>query len=192
MQNIFEFKKFVKPNAKVVATIEARMGSSRLPGKVLKPFYKSTVLGFMIDRLKYSILIDEIVVATSSEIRDEEISNIARVLEYYVTKGEDDVLKRVYSAAKTNGATVVVELTGDCPLIDPIIVDQMIAGFFANQVDYHTNTVKRSYPDGMDVQVMSIEALEKAFHCSSDPYDREHVTLHLQQSRRLDFPPNIT
>ena len=98
---------------------------------------------------------------------------------------EDDVLKRVYSAAKTNGATVVVELTGDCPLIDPIIVDQMIAGFFANQVDYHTNTVKRSYPDGMDVQVMSIEALEKAFHCSSDPYDREHVTPYIYNNPDL-------
>lgn len=180
-------KEFIQSkSARIIATIEARMGSSRLPGKVLKPFHQTNVLDFMVRRVRHSSLVDDIVVATSVDPRDREIAKFCERAAISCFRGsEADVLDRVYSAAKSADATVVVELTGDCPLIDARIIDQMIMGFFVNDVDYHTNSVFRSYPDGMDVQIVKLSALRQAWQDSSDVYDREHVTPYIYNNPHL-------
>lgn len=166
---------------KIVATIEARMTSSRLPGKVLMPIMGKPMLAYLIERLKRS-RVDEIVVATTDRPTDDPIEQLATNLGVGCFRGsEEDVLGRVLLAAKSVGADVIVEITGDCPLIDPDIVDQVLDVYLSQQVDYASNTLKRTYPRGLDVQVFSTNLLDEVNILTSDPIDHEHVSLYIYE-----------
>ncbi len=167
---------------KTLITIEARMRSTRLPGKVLMPVLGRPLLALMIERLQRVWQADEIVVATTTNVADDPIVNLARQLGVGWFRGsEEDVLDRVLKAAQLAKADVLVELTGDCPLIDPAVVDQIIATFYSNQVDYCSNTLQRTYPRGMDTQVFPVSVLAEVATLTQDPADHEHVSLYIYE-----------
>ena len=168
---------------KVVATIEVRMKSSRLPGKVLLPIMGKPMLQLMIERLKYSKKLDEIVVATTTNPADDKIAALAKRLEVGWYRGsEADVLTRVLEAATKYQADLIVELTGDCPLVDPAMIDEMIEDFQRNRVDYlANNTIKQLIPRGFDIQVFPVKVLEEVARLTNDPFDRENVSLYIYE-----------
>jgi len=163
---------------KVVVVVQARMGSRRLPGKVLMPVAGKPLLAFQIDRLRQLRNADEIVVATSEEHGDDAIASFCASQGIQVVRGsKDDVLARFSAAAELSAADVVVRLTGDCPLIDPAIVDHVIDTLLATPtLQYVSNTIDRTYPRGMDVEAFSRTALDDAHRRAVRQYDREHVT----------------
>lgn len=166
---------------RTVCTIEARMGSTRLPGKVLAEVAGKPLLAHMVERLKRVRELDEIVIATTLNVADDPIIVLARELDIGCFRGsEDDVLQRVLLAAEANGADVVVETTGDCPLIDPSIVSEVIRRFLCDPVvDYCSNIIERTFPDGMDVEVFWMDVLSEADRYATDPADREHVSTYI-------------
>lgn len=167
----------MKNNKKIVATIEARMTSTRLPGKVLFEIGGKPALEFMIDRIKQSRLVDDIVVATTVNNSDQPIIGLCnKIACKYFRGSEEDVLLRVLDAAKSVNADIIVELTGDCPFIDPEIIDKVIELYFSGDYDYASNVVERSFPDGFDTQVFSVQSLEKVSRLTDDPIDRVHVS----------------
>ncbi len=167
---------------KVVATIEARMTSSRLPGKVLLPALGEPMLMHLIRRLRAVPSIDEIVIATTINATDDPIVAFANAAGVSCFRGsEEDVLSRVIAAADSANAQILVEITGDCPVIDPGLVEQTIRMFFQHQVDYVSNSLVRSYPDGMDTQVMWLEALKSSASQTLDRLDHEHVSRYICQ-----------
>jgi spore coat polysaccharide biosynthesis protein SpsF len=167
---------------KVVSTIEARLRSSRLPGKVLRPAVGKPMLELLIERLRRARRIDEIVVATTDNPADDAIEELARRLGAGCFRGsEEDVLDRVLRAAQSVAADVIVEITGDCPLTDPRIVDRMVEVYLANKVDYVANVLKRTYPDGLEVQVFATALLAEVASLTQDPADREHVSLYIYE-----------
>lgn len=167
---------------KLVATIEARMASTRLPGKVLHEIIGVPMLGHLITRLEASETIDEIVVASTTNSEDDAIEDYCRSRGTAIFRGdEEDVMGRVLQAAASRAADVVVETTGDNPLLDPEIIDVHVETFLANSADYVSNVVIPSYPDGMDVQVFSLDTLRRSESVAKNPLDREHVTRHIRQ-----------
>lgn len=177
---------------KIGAVIQARVSSKRLPGKVLKtlPFGKSlTVLQQVIRRLKKVKRLDDIIVATSSEKGDGEIIKISEKENIKWFKGSlDDVLERYYLTAKENELEVIVRITSDCPCIDFEVVDLVIDKHLKHQADYTSNVLfKRTYPHGLDVEVLSFSALEKAYKEGKSDFDREHVCPYLYQTNPQSF-----
>lgn len=168
---------------KVVAIIQARVGSTRLPGKVLKDLCGETVLARVVNRTRRATLLDEVVVATSVQPADDAIVRECERLKARVFRGsEQDVLDRYYQAAKDAKAEVVVRITSDCPLIDAEVCDRTIRAFLGARVDYASNVLERTYPRGLDTEVMSIYALESAWRDAHEPDQREHVTPFLYQN----------
>ncbi|GEN45511.1 cytidylyltransferase domain-containing protein [Alkalibacillus haloalkaliphilus] len=166
---------------KIVAIIQARMGSTRLPGKVLKPILSKPLLAYQIDQLKHSKLIDQLVIATTTASRDDAIVDFCKSqgITYY-RGSETDVLKRYEETAKTFNANVVVRLTSDCPLIDSTVVDSVIGHFLTNRAyDYVSNTIKRTFPRGMDTEVFTYELLKEADQNATLKREREHVTTYM-------------
>jgi spore coat polysaccharide biosynthesis protein SpsF len=181
---------------RVVASIEARTGASRLPGKVLKPIAGSPALARMIRRVKAAKRLDGIVVATTDRPADEAVAALARCEGVAVFRGsEDDVLDRVLRAQQAMGADVIVELCGDCPLIDPAVIDRAVAFYAEGSADLVTTTHPQSYPQGMDVEVFALAALAEVAANVHDPAVREHVSLYFYQHperyrvANLDAPP---
>jgi len=171
---------------KIVATIEARMTSSRLPGKVLMPVLGKPMLHYLVLRLRAVPSIDAIVLATTSNATDDPLEAFATETGIACFRGsEDDVMQRVVDAAESTAADIVVEITGDCPIIDPEIVEQTIRMFKAHDADYVGNAQVRSYPDGMDVQVFRLNTLKRSAALTIDRLDREHVTLHIRNHPEL-------
>lgn len=172
---------------KTVAIIQARMSSTRLPGKVMKTLCGRTVLSHVIGRVKVCALIDEVVVATSTLAADDVIVSEAESCGASSFRGsEDDVLDRYYRAAAEHNAATVVRITSDCPLIDPALLCDMVDRFngvlrSGGDVDYLSNTLTRSYPRGLDVEVFSFGALEKSHKEATMPHEREHVTPYMHQ-----------
>lgn len=167
---------------KIVAIVQARMGSTRLPNKVMKPIGGVPMIELLLARLAKSKHIDQIVLATSTDERNTTLVNHVQKLGYTCVRGsESDVLDRYLVAARQAQADVVVRITGDCPLIDPALVDQVIEQFKAQGVDYLSNTAPASYPDGLDTEVFTLQALERAGRESQDPFDHEHVTPYLRK-----------
>lgn len=165
---------------KIVATIEARMTSSRLPGKVLLEAGGKSMLRHLVDRLKTVPSLDEIVLATTVNSTDNILEDFAKQNGIRCYRGsENDVMNRVIEAAVFADTDIVVEITGDCPIIDPQIVEQTIRMFLGNNADYVSNSIIRSYPDGMDTQVFKLEMLQRSASMTNDPLDHEHVTLHI-------------
>lgn len=171
---------------KIVATIEARMTSSRLPGKVMLPALGRPMLAHLTSRLKAVPSIDEIVLATTINATDDVLADFAEKDGIKVFRGsEEDVMSRVIGAADSAQADVVVEITGDCPIIDPDLVEQTIRVFKRNNAVYAANSFISSYPDGMDTQVITLDALKKSFAMTDDPLDREHVSRHIVNNPQL-------
>ena len=163
---------------RVVVIVQARMGSSRLPGKVLMDLHGRPLLERQIERLRRSRTVDAIVIATSTHARDDAIAEVAERVGVGVFRGpEDDVLARYVGAADAFQADVVVRGTADCPLVDPEVLDRCVERLLEDDdLDYVSNTLQRTYPRGLDVEVLRRSVLERAHHEATDPGDREHVT----------------
>jgi spore coat polysaccharide biosynthesis protein SpsF len=178
--------------AKIVATIEARMSSTRLPGKVLLPAMGEPLLAHLVRRLRAVPSVNEIVLATTVNPSDDVLAAFARETGIACFRGsEEDVLGRVAAAAASVAADVVVETTADNPVIDPDIVETVVRTYLANQADYVGNTHVKSFPDGMDVQVFGLEALRRSAAITLAPLDREHVTLHIRNHPELFRPIHV-
>lgn len=162
-----------------VAIVQARMSSSRLPGKVLKKVLNRPLLSFQLERIAQSKMVDAIVLATTVNPIDDAIESVAKAQEVKVFRGsEKDVLSRFNGAAEELDAQLIVRITGDCPLIDPDIIDEVVKRFGEQWIDcqFATNAIPRSYPAGMEVECFTRQALRIAAAEATDPYDREHVT----------------
>ena len=161
-----------------VAIIQARLGSSRLPGKVLEPFAGRSALAHVVARVRACPAIDEVVVATTTASRDDALVDVCAREGWRCTRGsEDDVLDRFYQTATSVGATTIVRITSDCPLLDPAIVAGVIARFRDTGADYATTSWPRAtFPLGLSAEVISAEALATAWREDPNPAWREHVT----------------
>jgi spore coat polysaccharide biosynthesis protein SpsF (cytidylyltransferase family) len=169
-----------------VAIIQARMGSSRLPGKVLMDLEGGTVLARVVRRLGRSRKISKVVVATTCEAADVAIVAECERLQISCFRGpEQDVLDRYYRAAHANAAETVVRVTSDCPLIDPELVDETIEVFTNEHADYASNVSPRTYPRGLDTEVFTAAALDRAWSEAREPYQREHVTPYLYEHPQI-------
>jgi len=168
---------------KIVALVQARMGSTRLPGKVLRSIVNKPMIELLLTRLSHSNELDEIVVVASEEKQNDELQLAVESLGYQCTRGsEKDVLSRFYESAKILEADVIVRITGDCPLVDSGLVDECIKQYKVSQVDYFSNIHPATYPDGLDVEVMSFESVERANYETNYEFDREHVTPYIRNS----------
>lgn len=172
---------------KVGIIVQARMGSTRLPGKVMKPILNKPMLQILIERLKRCKKVDTLIVATSKNKNNDVIEKLANRLGVACFRGkEDDVLDRYYEAAKEYRLDVIVRITSDCPLTDPLLVDDLITFYFDNlPIDYVSNAIKRTYPRGYDIEVFSFESLKKAAMEDTRPYHREHVTPFIRENMKL-------
>ena len=167
---------------RTVAIVEARMRSSRLPGKVLRPILGRPMLQHLVERLRRARTLDGIVVATTADSSDDPVEALTSALGVGLFRGsEEDVLGRVLEAAHRAPADVIVEVTGDCPLVDPALVDQLVVLYRTGGYDYVSNVLERTYPRGMDVQVFATTALEAADRATGDPVHREHVSLYIYE-----------
>ncbi|MBO8158624.1 glycosyltransferase family protein [Thermosyntropha sp.] len=167
---------------RIVIINQARMTSTRLPGKVLKEVMEKPLLEYQIERLKKVKLADELVIATTVNPADQPIIDLCRKLNIAYYRGsEEDVLSRYYEAAKEYRADAVVRVTSDCPLIDPVVIDLIIDTYIKNsgKYDYISNTIERTYPRGMDTEILSFAALEEAHKKAVLKPEREHVTLYI-------------
>jgi len=175
-----------------IAIIQARMGSTRLPGKVMKDLNGKTVLSHVIERAKQAKMVDDIVIATTIGQTDDCIIAEALKCGAKVFRGsEEDVLCRYYLAAKENSANVVVRITSDCPLIDPKVIDETIDFFKKGNYGIVTNAgndlSERTYPRGLDVEVFTYEALQDAYNNAREKYQQEHVTPYIYEHAKRIF-----
>jgi len=163
---------------KTVAIVQARVGSTRLPGKVLLDLVGRTVLDRVVQRVRQFTMIDDVIVATSSERADNPIIDECDRIGVASFRGsESDVLDRFVGAVRETDADVCVRLTADCPLLDPGVSDNIISLFLlADDADYASNKIPQSFPRGLDTEVFTREALERAARDAHEPYERVHVT----------------
>jgi spore coat polysaccharide biosynthesis protein SpsF len=164
------------------AVVAARMTSSRMPGKSLVPLAGTPSLAHLIRRLRRSRYLDGIVIATTDRRTDDPIRSCARTEGVAVFSGsEDDVLDRTVRAAESVGASIIVQVTGDCPLIDAAVVDRTIEAYLVERPDYACNRMPESYPNGMDTEVFATSLLAEVSKITEDPADREHVSLYIYE-----------
>jgi glutamate-1-semialdehyde 2,1-aminomutase len=172
---------------KTVAIVQARMGSTRFPNKVMQPVNGVPLIGLLLQRLSRAKRVEQVVLATSTDSRNAPLISYVEGLGYLVYQGsENDVLDRYYRAAVQSQADVIVRITGDCPLLDPNLVDEVIAGFIEGGVDYASNISPPTYPDGLDIEVVSFPALQRAHEQAGEQQQREHVTTYIRQSEQFN------
>ena len=172
----------------VVAIVQARMGSTRMPNKVMKEINGIPIIELLLKRLHRSKEVNKIVIATSTNNNNDILVKHIKSLGYSCMQGsEDDVLERYAIAASKYKADIIVRITGDCPLIDPILVDHCVKGFKENNVDYFSNNHPETFPDGLDVEVFSISALKSALNESNSQHDHEHVTPYIRNSGKFEL-----
>ena len=178
---------------KIDCIIQARMGSTRLPGKVMmKVDETNTILSHLINQLKNSKKIDRIIIATTDLQEDDIIVNHTKILKTNLFRGNStDVLDRYYQCAKKFSSEIIVRVTADNPWIDPNIVDDVINQFLKNSFDYITNANPRTYPYGTEVEVFSFQALEEASNNAEKPSEREHVTPYFHNNKEKFKISNI-
>lgn len=173
----------------IIAIIQARMGSSRLPGKVMLDICEKPVLWHVVKRVKHSKYIDEVVVATSIEEDNNKIREFCsknNILNY--SGSENDVLDRFYQAAKymdIKENDIIIRITADCPLIDPNIIDTVIEAHKNENADYTSNVIKPTFPDGLDCEVVKFSTLAKAWKNAKLKSEREHVTSYIRNNPEL-------
>jgi spore coat polysaccharide biosynthesis protein SpsF len=176
----------------VLAVIQARMGATRLPGKVLRDIAGEPMLVRVVERTRRSSRLDGFIVATTSEVPDDAVAELCRARGYPCFRGDQqDVLDRYYQAARQAGAEVIARITADCPVIDPLLIDetvQLVAGhcsLVTDHFDFSTNRLPppwgRTYPIGLDVEACTFAALERAWQEADQPYQREHVMPYLYE-----------
>lgn len=180
---------------KIVAIVQARIGSTRLPGKVMRTVLDKPIILWDIDRISSSMLIDEIVIAIPY---GDENDIIESTIEQYnkkivITRGsENDVLDRYYKAAIQTKADVIIRITSDCPLIDPTVIDKVIEEFLNNDCDYCSNTLKLTYPRGMDIEIFTFKVLERTWNEAKEDYEREHVTPYIREHPHIFKQHNVS
>lgn len=166
----------VRQMRRVVAVVQARTGSSRLPGKVLADLAGEPLLIRLLERLRRASRVDEVVVATTDRPQDDAVAALARRADVACHRGsETDVLARMCGAARAHRADAVVRITGDCPLVDPAVVDQVVDGL-SRDVDYASNLLRRTFPRGLDAEALHMDVLERVARLGRSPEAREHVT----------------
>jgi len=167
----------------ILAIVQARMGSTRLPGKVMKKVLGKPLIEHLLERLKLSKQVNKILVAIPKGKADDILCGYLRLKGYDFFRGPgEDVLARYYQAACLHKPEVIVRITADCPLIDYKIVDRVVEKFLEGNFDYVSNIMPRTYPDGQDVEVFSFATLEKTCQKTHSNFDREHVTPFIQNS----------
>jgi glutamate-1-semialdehyde 2,1-aminomutase/spore coat polysaccharide biosynthesis protein SpsF len=170
--------------AVVVAIVQARMSSTRLPGKSMAVICGRPMLWRVVSRVRRSRLVNQVVVATTNMPADDPIAELCRKEDIPCFRGsEEDVLDRFYRAAQAYAADVVVRVTADCPLIDPAVIDEIVSRFNQSDCDYVSNTFRYTFPDGLDTEVFSFQALDRAWREACKPSEREHVTPYLRTGR---------
>jgi spore coat polysaccharide biosynthesis protein SpsF len=171
-------------NDNIVAIIQARMGSERLPGKVLMDIAGRPMLWHVINRIKHSRYIDKVIIATTINKDDKQIEDFCKTYNIDFYRGsEDDVLDRYYQTATLWNADIIVRITSDCPLIDSGVVDKVICSYLKNKNNFNgsSNVIKRTYPRGLDTEVISFSALERVWNDAKKDYQREHVTIYIYE-----------
>jgi spore coat polysaccharide biosynthesis protein SpsF len=173
---------------KIIAIVQARMGSRRLPGKVLQAIAGQPMLALVVERAGRATTLDGVVVATTTDSGDDPVAELCAARGYPCYRGSaQDVLDRYYQAAHAYEAEVVVRLTGDCPLIDPGVIDRTVQAFLQAGVDFAANRLpppwKRTYPIGLDTEVCTIHALSRAWREAHLPHHREHVMPYLYEEQ---------
>jgi spore coat polysaccharide biosynthesis protein SpsF len=165
-----------------VAIVQARMASTRLPGKVLADIAGHPMLWHVLRRVGGSRLLDSVMVATTVDARDDAVVELARSAGVAVFRGScDDVLDRYHRAAESAGAASVARITADCPLIDPAVIDRVLDAYLAREVDYASNGLPPTFPDGLDTEVFRVEALADSWREATLPSEREHVTRFIRE-----------
>lgn len=178
---------------KVVAIIQARIGSTRLPGKVLLPLAGNSVLEHVIMRVRKAKEVSGVIVATSTKEDDIKIVEFCKKLNVQAFRGsEEDVLDRFYQASRLLKPDHIVRITADCPMIDPKIIDEIVFKHLKNRFDYTSNTMEPSYPDGEDVEVFKISVLEKAWKNAKLSSEREHVTPYIRNNPQIFKLSNVS
>ncbi len=171
---------------KTAVIIQARMGSTRLPGKALRDIVGETMLARVVARVRRATLLDQIIIATTIEPADSAIVAECERLGVACFRGsEDDVLDRYYQAALAFDVDTIVRITSDCPLIEPAIIDQVIATFYETDADYASNTLARTFPRGLDIEIFKSSMLQQIWQASAKPYQRNHVTPYIYQNPDL-------
>ena len=170
----------------IVCIVQARVGSTRLPNKVMRSINGIPMIGLLLERLSKSQQITQIVVATSVDKNNTMLVDYVKNLGYVVFQGnENNVLERYYQAAQQENADVVVRITADCPLVDALLVDKVVGQFLQDKVDYASNREPATYPDGLDVEVMLMSALAQAYRKASTDHEKEHVTPYLIETKKI-------
>ncbi len=176
-----------------VAIIQARVGSRRLPGKVLAPIVGRSMLERVVERVQAATRVDRIVIATSEDPRDDAVEAICRRRGFDCFRGsESDVLGRYVGAAKQYAADPILRITADCPLIDPEVIDRVVDAFAGKGLDYASNINPPTFPHGLDTEILSAEALAHADREARWKSEREHVTLHIRQHPERFRSVNVT
>jgi spore coat polysaccharide biosynthesis protein SpsF len=171
---------------KIVAIIQARMGSSRLPGKVLADICGRPMLYYVHSRAQQARSLNLVTVATSNQPSDDVVESFCATSGVPCFRGsQNDVLDRYYRAAKHFDSDIIVRLTADCPLLDPIIIDKVVQTFISGGFDYVSNCQDPTYPDGLDTEVFTWKALERAWQDARRPSEREHVTAYITNNPEL-------
>lgn len=166
---------------RVLAVVQARMGSSRLPGKVLAQVGGVAALSRVLRRTRTAEFVDEVVVATTDRTEDDPVERLAAAEECGTYRGsEEDVLDRYWRTAARQRPEYVVRITADCPLVMPRVVDRIVETTITGGFDYGSNTLERTYPKGLDVECFTLASLERAARDATAPYDREHVTPYMR------------
>lgn len=177
---------------KIVAIVQARMGSTRLPGKVMKEIVGKPMLWHVINRVKHTEELSDVVIATTNLKEDTQILDLASEMEVKSYAGsESDVLDRYYQAAIMSEADVIVRITADCPLADPNVIDKVVKYYRINDFDYVSTSIIPTYPDGIGAEVFSFSTLERAWKEAILTSEREHVTPYLWKNPQIFSIKNL-
>lgn len=177
----------------ILAVLQARTTSSRLPGKVLLPLAGRPMILRQLERIERAQTIDMVVVATSSDASDDELCEVLVAAGYCVVRGSlEDVLGRFIAVIDRFEPDVVVRLTADCPLLSPSVVDEVVRAFLSDDADYVSNTMTPTFPDGIDVEVVRARVLREVAEIAADPPEREHVTLGVYRRHEQYRIANVT
>lgn len=175
----------------VVAVIQARVGSTRLPGKVMYPLDGTPTIATVIERVGSADAVDQVIVATSTEPQDRVVADTGARFDAIVSRGsESDVLDRVWQAIADYEPAIVVRITADCPVIDPAVIDATVQTLRQSGADYASNTMERTFPRGFDVEAFTFESFESVHEVATESHHREHVTPYYHEHQEtFDLEP---